>query len=45
LHADILVVGSRGRAAIKRAVFGSTSDYLLHHLSDVTVVVPKMEQE
>jgi|LakWasMet56_HOW8_FD_contig_41_599249_length_796_multi_1_in_0_out_0_1 nucleotide-binding universal stress UspA family protein len=31
INADTVVVGSRGLGAIKRAVIGSVSDYMVHH--------------
>ncbi|KAJ3117847.1 hypothetical protein HDU96_005224 [Phlyctochytrium bullatum] len=43
LKADVLVVGTRGMGTFKRAIFGSVSDYLLHHC-DCTVIVPKMDE-
>ncbi|KNC73820.1 hypothetical protein SARC_13623, partial [Sphaeroforma arctica JP610] len=36
----MLVVGSRGMGAIKRALIGSVSDYCVHH-SDIPVIVVK----
>ncbi|KAJ3209540.1 hypothetical protein HDU83_002222 [Entophlyctis luteolus] len=40
LKADMLVIGSRGLGAFKRAVLGSVSDYLVHHLK-IPVLVPR----
>ncbi|RDX91955.1 Universal stress protein A-like protein, partial [Mucuna pruriens] len=40
-HASILVVGSHGYGAIKRAVLGSVSDYCAHH-AHCTVMIVKM---
>ncbi|PON80369.1 Universal stress protein [Parasponia andersonii] len=38
-HASILVVGSHGYGAVKRAVLGSVSDYCAHHAHcSVTIV-------
>ncbi|XP_042471164.1 universal stress protein PHOS34-like isoform X1 [Zingiber officinale] len=39
-HAEILVVGSHGYGAIKRAVLGSVSDYCAHH-ADCNVMIVK----
>ncbi|KAJ3130306.1 hypothetical protein HK101_005114, partial [Irineochytrium annulatum] len=44
LGADVLVVGSRGLGPFKRALLGSVSDYLVHHVG-CAVVVPKMSEE
>eukprot|EP00049_Salpingoeca_infusionum_P004110 m.74922 g.74922 ORF g.74922 m.74922 type:complete len:156 (+) comp12421_c0_seq1:314-781(+) len=37
-NATVIILGSRGRGAIKRAVLGSVSSHLVHH-SDIPVVV------
>ncbi|KAK2403620.1 hypothetical protein P8452_09567 [Trifolium repens] len=40
-HASILVVGSHGYGAIKRAVLGSVSDYCAHHAHCSVMIVKK----
>jgi nucleotide-binding universal stress UspA family protein len=40
---DVLVLGSRGRGAIKSALFGSTVNSVLDHTAVPTVVVPHAE--
>ncbi|XP_041017589.1 universal stress protein PHOS34-like isoform X2 [Juglans microcarpa x Juglans regia] len=40
-HASILVVGSHGYGAIKRAVLGSVSDYCSHHAHCTVMIVKK----
>ncbi|XP_050235924.1 universal stress protein PHOS34 [Mercurialis annua] len=40
-HASVLVVGSHGYGAIKRAVLGSVSDYCTHHAHCTVMVVKK----
>ncbi|XP_072997158.1 uncharacterized protein [Typha latifolia] len=40
-HAEILVVGSHGYGAIKRAVLGSVSDYCAHHAHCNVMIVKK----
>ncbi|XP_031486627.1 universal stress protein PHOS34-like [Nymphaea colorata] len=40
-HASMLIVGSHGYGAIKRAVLGSVSDYCAHH-AHCTVMIVKM---
>ncbi|KAJ0110988.1 hypothetical protein Patl1_01008 [Pistacia atlantica] len=40
-HAAILVVGSHGYGAIKRAVLGSVSDYCAHHAHCTVTIVKK----
>ncbi|XP_019428259.1 PREDICTED: universal stress protein PHOS32-like isoform X1 [Lupinus angustifolius] len=40
-HASILVVGSHGYGAIKRAVLGSVSDYCAHHAHSSVMIVKK----
>ncbi|XP_042452744.1 uncharacterized protein LOC122037365 [Zingiber officinale] len=43
-HAEILVMGSHGYGAIKRAVLGSVSDYCAHH-ADCNVMIVKMPKQ
>ncbi|XP_039127681.1 universal stress protein PHOS34 [Dioscorea cayenensis subsp. rotundata] len=38
-HADVLVVGSHGYGAIKRAVLGSVSDHCAHHAHCTVMIV------
>ncbi|XP_027365308.1 universal stress protein PHOS34-like isoform X2 [Abrus precatorius] len=40
-HASILVVGSHGYGAIKRAFIGSVSDYCAHHAHCTVMIVKK----
>ncbi|XVE73316.1 hypothetical protein DITRI_Ditri11bG0108000 [Diplodiscus trichospermus] len=40
-HASVLVVGSHGYGAIKRAVIGSVSDYCAHHAHCSVMIVKK----
>eukprot|EP00271_Cylindrocystis_brebissonii_P003732 TRINITY_DN149_c0_g2_i3.p1 TRINITY_DN149_c0_g2~~TRINITY_DN149_c0_g2_i3.p1 ORF type:complete len:176 (+),score=32.58 TRINITY_DN149_c0_g2_i3:318-845(+) len=39
LNADLLVMGSHGYGAVKRALLGSVSDYCIHHAKCPVVVV------
>lgn len=42
LDADLIVMGCRGSSTLKRTVFGSVSDYVLHHGgTPLTVIPPK----
>ncbi|KAH9329028.1 hypothetical protein KI387_001136 [Taxus chinensis] len=42
--AEMLVVGSHGYGAIKRAVLGSVSDYCAHHAKCTVMIVKKPKQ-
>ncbi|KAI9365975.1 hypothetical protein DFJ73DRAFT_806517 [Zopfochytrium polystomum] len=44
IKADMLIVGSRGLGALKRAFLGSVSDYLVHHLK-VPVLIPRPSED
>merc|ERR1712168_1349693 len=39
-HADLIVMVSRGRNAVRRTSTGSVSDYVIHHSSVPVLVVP-----
>ena len=39
-HALAIIIGTRGRGAVKRALLGSTSDYVVHHATVPVMVVP-----
>eukprot|EP00271_Cylindrocystis_brebissonii_P003730 TRINITY_DN149_c0_g1_i1.p2 TRINITY_DN149_c0_g1~~TRINITY_DN149_c0_g1_i1.p2 ORF type:complete len:170 (+),score=32.95 TRINITY_DN149_c0_g1_i1:360-869(+) len=39
LNADLLIMGSHGRGAVKRALLGSVSNYCIHHAKCPVVVV------
>ncbi|KAI9138182.1 universal stress protein family-domain-containing protein [Paraphysoderma sedebokerense] len=39
VNADLLVMGSHGAGALKKAILGSTSSYLLHHASCPVIIV------
>lgn len=42
-HASCIVIGQRGLGLIKRTIFGTVSDYVLHHAKrSVLVVSPNM---
>ena len=44
-NAACIVMGQRGMGAIKRAVMGSVSDYVLHHAHVTVLVVPPSKDE
>jgi nucleotide-binding universal stress UspA family protein len=41
IGADVVVVGSHGRGALKRMVSGSVSEYVVHHAPCPVLVVRK----
>jgi nucleotide-binding universal stress UspA family protein len=40
LKADVVVVGSRGRGMVTRALLGSVSSYVMHHAPCPVLIVP-----
>eukprot|EP00999_Lentomonas_sp_LEN2_P001171 NODE_2181_length_630_cov_73.882704_g2131_i0.p1 GENE.NODE_2181_length_630_cov_73.882704_g2131_i0~~NODE_2181_length_630_cov_73.882704_g2131_i0.p1 ORF type:complete len:151 (+),score=36.41 NODE_2181_length_630_cov_73.882704_g2131_i0:132-584(+) len=44
LKPDMLIMGTRGMGAIKRALLGSVSDYALHHCDCPVVIVRPKEK-
>ncbi|KAF7006817.1 hypothetical protein CFC21_021822 [Triticum aestivum] len=44
-HADLLVVGSHGYGAIKRAFLGSVSDYCAHHAHCSVMIVKQSKSK
>ncbi|KAK3004022.1 hypothetical protein RJ639_019420 [Escallonia herrerae] len=44
-HASVLVLGSHGYGAFKRAVLGSVSDYCSHHAHCSVMIVKKPKQK
>ena len=40
LNADLIVMSTHGRGGVGRVVYGSTADYLLHHVSAPILVLP-----
>lgn len=38
--ADLVIVGSRGRGALRRTFLGSCSSYILHHAKTTVCIVP-----
>ena len=42
--ASLIVIGQRGLGTIRRTLFGSVSDYVIHHASIPTVVVPPQKE-
>ncbi|CAH1796163.1 unnamed protein product [Owenia fusiformis] len=41
LHADMILLGSRGLGTVRRTILGSVSDYVLHHAHIPVLIVPK----
>ncbi|XP_057292823.1 universal stress protein Slr1101-like [Hydractinia symbiolongicarpus] len=44
-HAYMIIIGQRGLGAIRRTLFGSVSDYVLHHAHVPVVVVPSEDKD
>jgi nucleotide-binding universal stress UspA family protein len=40
LHADLIVLGSHGHSAFRRALLGSVSEHVLHHASRPLLILP-----
>lgn len=40
LAADVIVIAQRGQGALRRAVMGSVSGYVIHHAASPVLVVP-----
>jgi nucleotide-binding universal stress UspA family protein len=40
LHADLVVLGSHGHGALRRALLGSVSEHVLHHAGRPLLIVP-----
>ncbi|KAH7292970.1 hypothetical protein KP509_28G005900 [Ceratopteris richardii] len=45
LNANMLVIGSHGYGAVKRALLGSVSDYCAHHVKCPIVIVKKPKED
>lgn len=41
----LLVVGQRGVGLVRRTLFGSVSDYLIHHAKMPVTIVPTLEED
>lgn len=44
-HADILLMATHGRTGLKRAVMGSVTNYVLHHLEDIPILLIHPQDE
>ena len=44
-HATCIVMGQRGLGTIKRSIFGSVSDYVLHHANVAVLIVPPAKDQ
>ena len=40
LNADLILLGSHGHGAIRRALLGSVSEHVLHHANRPLLIVP-----
>ncbi|KAF5394444.1 hypothetical protein PHET_11504 [Paragonimus heterotremus] len=37
---DMIIIGNRGVSTLRRTVFGSVSDYVIHHANIPVIIVP-----
>ncbi|KAF8569834.1 hypothetical protein P879_02843 [Paragonimus westermani] len=37
---DMIIIGNRGMSTLRRTVFGSVSDYVIHHANIPVIIVP-----
>jgi nucleotide-binding universal stress UspA family protein len=44
-QADILLMATHGRTGLKRAVMGSVTNYVLHHLEDIPILLIHPQDE
>ena len=40
VHAEFIVIGSRGLSKVRRTILGSVSEYVVHHSRIPVVIVP-----
>ena len=45
MHALCIVLGQRGLGTIKRTIYGSVSEYVLHHAHITVLIVPPPKDE